>query len=147
VGSPRAANPPTSLLTSDASEPAECKNKGWRFGWSEAGWWAWEDLNLRPHPETKIARVPMGSAAPRAELGRAHRFSSLVAAPAMAVLSAIGGLPLCNPAFLQVMRDRKGRSNALFERVSTGQSTLGSKSVAGTRATPIATVSSPRMGC
>jgi hypothetical protein len=28
-------------------------------------------LNLRPHPETKIARVPTGSAAPRAELGRA----------------------------------------------------------------------------
>jgi hypothetical protein len=35
-----------------------------------------------PHPETKIARVATGSAAPRrAELGRAARFSSLVAAP------------------------------------------------------------------
>src|SRR5512132_1633549 len=35
--------------------------------------WAWLDLNQRPHPETKIARVATGSAAPtRAELGRAH---------------------------------------------------------------------------
>src|SRR5215207_5790008 len=25
--------------------------------------WAWEDLNLRPHPETKIARGATGSAA------------------------------------------------------------------------------------
>jgi hypothetical protein len=32
---------------------------------------------------------------------------------AMRVLSAITRLPLCNPAFLQVVRDRKGRSNAL----------------------------------
>src|SRR5215211_473239 len=24
------------------------------FRWSEAGWWAWEDLNLRPHPERRI---------------------------------------------------------------------------------------------
>jgi len=34
--------------------------------------WVWLDLNQRPHPETKIARVATGSAAPRAELGRAH---------------------------------------------------------------------------
>src|SRR5512133_2410110 len=27
---------------------------GRRFGWSEAGWWAWEDLNLRLHPDPKI---------------------------------------------------------------------------------------------
>jgi single-strand DNA-binding protein len=40
-----------------------------------------QDLERR-NPETKIARVATGSAAPRrAELGRAHRFSSLVAAP------------------------------------------------------------------
>ena len=32
--------------------------------------------------------------------------------PAASSLSAIGGLPLCNPAFLQVKRVRKGRSNA-----------------------------------
>ena len=39
-------------------------------------------MNLRLHPETKIARVATGSAAPRrAERGRASRFSSLVAAP------------------------------------------------------------------
>jgi hypothetical protein len=51
--------------------------------------------------------------------------------PAASSLSAIGGLPLCDPAFLQVVRDRKGRSNALFERVSAGRSTLGSKSSRG----------------
>jgi hypothetical protein len=28
-----------------------------RFGCSEAIRWAWEDLNLRPHPERRIARV------------------------------------------------------------------------------------------
>jgi hypothetical protein len=36
--------------------------------------------------------------------------------PPTSSLSAIGGSPLCNPAFLQVVRDRQGRSNALFER-------------------------------
>ena len=47
-------------------------------------------MNLGPHPERKIARVATGSAAPRkAELGRAARFSSLVAAPAMGVLLEI----------------------------------------------------------
>jgi hypothetical protein len=45
-------------------------------------WWGCQDLNLGLHPETKIARVATGSAAPRrADLGRATRFSSLVAAP------------------------------------------------------------------
>jgi hypothetical protein len=34
--------------------------------------------------------------------------------PAMGVLSAIGGSPLCNPAFSQVARDRRGSSNALY---------------------------------
>jgi hypothetical protein len=24
-----------------------------RFGWSEDGWWAWEDLNLRLHPQVR----------------------------------------------------------------------------------------------
>ena len=40
-----------------------------RLCWPDR-WWAWEDLNLRPHPERKIARVSTGSAALRAELGR-----------------------------------------------------------------------------
>src|SRR4029450_12961901 len=34
--------------------------------------------------------------------------------PPASSLSAIMGLPLCNPAFLQVARDRQGRSNALL---------------------------------
>jgi hypothetical protein len=42
------------------------------FRRSRSVWWAWLDLNQRPHPETKIARVATGSAAPRAELGRAR---------------------------------------------------------------------------
>jgi hypothetical protein len=33
----------------------------------------------------------------------------------MGVLSAKCREPLCNPAFSQVMRDRKGRSNALLQ--------------------------------
>jgi hypothetical protein len=54
---------------------------GRRFGWSEPVWWAWEDLNLRLHPETKIGRVPTGSAAREPSLAGQARFSSLVAAP------------------------------------------------------------------
>jgi hypothetical protein len=34
--------------------------------------------------------------------------------PAASSLSAIGGSPLCNPAFSQVTRDRRGSSNALL---------------------------------
>jgi hypothetical protein len=43
----KSADPPTLLRTSDAFEP---KYKGRHSRWSEAGWWAWEDLNLRLHP-------------------------------------------------------------------------------------------------
>jgi hypothetical protein len=35
--------------------------------------------------------------------------------PMNAYLSAITRLPLCNPAFLQVTRDRQGRSNAFLQ--------------------------------
>jgi hypothetical protein len=49
----------------------------------------------------------------------------------MGVLSAITRLPLCNPAFSQLARDRQGRSNALFERVSEGAVEVGSKSSRG----------------
>src|SRR4029450_5858440 len=44
--------------------------------------------------------------------------------PPTSSLSAIGGLPLCNPAFLQVVRIRNRRSNALFERAAEGRSRL-----------------------
>jgi hypothetical protein len=55
--------------------------------------WAWLDLNQRPHPERRIARVSAGAAAPRrAELGRATRFSSLVAAPGHGGLISYRGL-------------------------------------------------------
>jgi hypothetical protein len=74
--------------TLKTSSQAGCIRLGWhrkridqRFRCSQADLWAWLDLNLGPHPETKIARVATGSAAPRrAGLGRAHRFSFLVAA-------------------------------------------------------------------
>jgi hypothetical protein len=35
--------------------------------------------------------------------------------PGTSSLSAITRLPLCNPAFLQVVLDRRGRSNALSD--------------------------------
>jgi hypothetical protein len=38
------------LLASDASLAAESKKNGQYFRTSQAMWWAWEDLNLRPHP-------------------------------------------------------------------------------------------------
>jgi len=62
-------------------QPPLKETTGERSHRSAPVWWAWLDLNQRPHPETKIARVPTGSAAPRAERGRHTRFSSLVAAP------------------------------------------------------------------
>jgi hypothetical protein len=35
----------------DVYEPAGTRKvSNQRFCWSEAVWWAWEDLNLRPHP-------------------------------------------------------------------------------------------------
>jgi hypothetical protein len=106
--------PPTSSLTSDATEAAATKNKGERFRWSEAGWWAWEELDLRLHPETKIARVPTGSAAREPSLARhAVRFSSLVAATSHGGLISNHALTAMNPAFSQVAGDRQGRSNAL----------------------------------
>src|SRR5215216_7257099 len=74
-------------------------------------WWACQDLNQRPHPERKIARVPTGSAAPRAELGRADPI--LIprgGPPAMGVLSAKRREPMCGTPFLQVTPDRCGRS-------------------------------------
>jgi hypothetical protein len=40
------------LLTSDASQPLNPRTDDQRFRWSEAVWWAWLDLNQRPHPET-----------------------------------------------------------------------------------------------
>jgi hypothetical protein len=49
----------------------------------------------------------------------------------MSHLSAITRLPLCKPAFLQVVRDRKGSSNALSERVREGRSLRASKSSRG----------------
>jgi hypothetical protein len=86
-------------------------------------WWAWLDLNLRPHPETEIARVATGSAAPRrAELGRATRFSSIVAAPAMGVLSGIEGLACDLTRWVcRVSVDRGRRSD---QRVGAGQATF-----------------------
>src|SRR5215218_3676730 len=54
--------------------------------------WAWLDLNQRPHPETKIARVPTGSAAREPSLAGQARFSSLVAAPGHAGLIRDRGL-------------------------------------------------------
>jgi len=44
--------------------------------------------------------------------------------PPTSSLSAIGGSPLCNPAFWQVVRIRNRRSNALFERAAEGRSRL-----------------------
>src|SRR5215218_3182829 len=32
---------------------------GRRFRWSEAGWWAWEELNLRLHPCQGSAPAPV----------------------------------------------------------------------------------------
>jgi hypothetical protein len=59
----------------DAAQAGQWVRPAWGRQRSELGeqWWACQDLNLGPHPETKIAHVATGSVAPRrAELGRAH---------------------------------------------------------------------------
>jgi hypothetical protein len=47
-------DPSTLLLASDASLPAQSKKNDHHFRRSGTVWWAWEDLNLRPHPERRI---------------------------------------------------------------------------------------------
>jgi hypothetical protein len=42
--------PPTWLLTSDDPSQLSPRTADKRFRWSGAISWAWEDLNLRPHP-------------------------------------------------------------------------------------------------
>jgi hypothetical protein len=70
-----------------------------------------------PHPERKIARVSTGFTAPRrAELGRATRFSSLVAAPAMGVLSEIDSRAPCYPAFPQLALIREWHKDGVNRR-------------------------------
>jgi hypothetical protein len=46
----RVADPPILLLASDNPEPTKLKSSWQRFRWSGTALWAWEDLNLRPHP-------------------------------------------------------------------------------------------------
>src|SRR5215216_2275023 len=66
----------------------------------ENGEWVWQDLNLGPHPETKIARVPTGSAAREPSLAGQARFSSLVAAPGHAgLISKIQGTAVRQAVF------------------------------------------------
>jgi hypothetical protein len=105
-----------SLSLAGRREPQD----GTRCRWSVVVWWACQDLNLGPHPERRIARVATGSATPRrAELGRAARFSSLVAAPGHGVLSATDREPLCGPTFLQVACDRRCQSYRFNRRAGT----------------------------
>ena len=60
--------------------------------------------------------------------GHTVRFSSLVAAPAMGVLSGIEGSALCGAAFSQVARERQGPRDAFlatpFQAVQADQVTL-----------------------
>jgi hypothetical protein len=37
-------------LLAEPRESIRSERNGRRFRWSEAGWWAWEELNLRLHP-------------------------------------------------------------------------------------------------
>src|SRR5215204_1507034 len=77
----------------------------------------------RPYPETKIARVATGSAAPRrAELGRATRFSSLVAAHGHGGLIRYRGLRAVQTGVSQVARERQWPRDALSNRLQVGAS-------------------------
>jgi hypothetical protein len=73
-------------------------------------------LNQRPHPERKIPGscgegFEGAVVAEALELGNGStRFSSLVAAPAMGVLSAKYREPLCGGPFPQVALNRRCRS-------------------------------------
>jgi hypothetical protein len=56
----RVADPPILLLASDNPEPTKLKSSWQRFRWSGTALWAWEDLNLRPHPERRIPVMRRG---------------------------------------------------------------------------------------
>ena len=89
--------------------------------WSEAVWWAWEDLNLRPYPKRRIARVSTGSAAPRkAELGRATDSHPSWRPPAMAVLSEIDGRAQCYHEFLQAVPIRQCHKDGVNRGLAPG---------------------------
>ena len=118
AGSQRETDPPTLPLTSDDPSRLSPRTADKRFRWSGAILWAWVDLNLRPHPETKIARVATGSTAPRrAELGRAARFSSLVAATSHAGLISYQGLSAVQTG---VFPGRRRASGAKLSALSDG---------------------------
>jgi hypothetical protein len=77
-------------------------------------WWAWEDLNLRLHPERKIARL--ARALPhQGEPSLAGHPDSHPSwrPPAMGVLSAKCREPLCYTPLSQVAFNRRGRSYVL----------------------------------
>jgi hypothetical protein len=100
-------------LLAEPRESIRSERNGRRFRWSEAGWWAWEELNLRLHPETKIARVMRrgfeGDVVAEAwswATGPPDSHPSW-RPPAMPVLSAIEGSALCGRPFPQVTRDRE----------------------------------------
>jgi hypothetical protein len=61
AGSQRAVDPPTLLLTSDDPSRLSPRTSDKRFRWSEAIWWAWEDLNLRLHPYQRSAHGPVSA--------------------------------------------------------------------------------------
>jgi hypothetical protein len=65
--------------------------------------------------------------------------------PGTSSLSAITRLPLCNPTFLQVARDRQRRSNALFEESAKRDRGRLPSPITGVHGAPIATVSSLRL--
>jgi len=85
------------------------------------GWWACQDLNLEPHPETKIARVPTGSAAREPSLAGQARFSSLVAAPGHVGLISNPGLSAMRTA---VSPGHHRASGAKLSAVSDGVGTV-----------------------
>jgi hypothetical protein len=107
----RSACGPTAAQGSMRSPKRRSDREGRPRLTSENRAWACQDLNLGPHPETKIARVATGSAAPRrAALGRAHRFSSLVAAHGHGGLISYRGLSAVRQLVSQVVLNRRCRS-------------------------------------
>ena len=81
-------------------------------------WWAWLDLNQRPHPETKIARTNGLCTESRAWPDMLSDSHPSWRPPAMGVLSEMDGRALCYPASPQAVPIREWHRDGVNRRPS-----------------------------
>jgi hypothetical protein len=128
-------------LSTPPRQGASSQRKSWSDGWhrlAERGSpWA-SSVTGRIRARWMSDEEQLASA-----LVRGHFVGLGGVEPPTSSLSAITRSPLCNPAFLQVVGDRKRQSNALFERLSEGVVEVGFR-VRSRELPPLPSPQSPR---